>query len=59
VVNEYAAHHLCSHAEEVRAVLPTHLRLVNQAQVRLMNQCRRFQRMALLLLPQIRSSQLP
>src|ERR1044072_4884889 len=35
VVYEYAAHHLRGDAEEVRAVLPLHLRLVNEAHVRL------------------------
>jgi hypothetical protein len=33
VVNEYAAHHLRGDGEEVGAVLPAHLRLVNEAQV--------------------------
>src|SRR5688572_15879589 len=43
VVNQDAAHHLRSHAEEMCAVLPGHLSLINQTQVSLMDQGRGLQ----------------
>ena len=53
VVDEYAAHHLRGHAEEVRAVLPLHLRLVNEPHVRLVDERRGLQGVADALAPQV------
>jgi hypothetical protein len=53
VIDEDATHHLRRHAEEVGAILPDHALLSNQAQIRLMNQGRRLQRVARMLLTQV------
>ena len=51
VVDEDAAHDLCRDTEEVRAILPIDLALVNEPHVRLMDQGRRLQGVVRALAP--------
>ena len=53
VVNEYAPHHLCGNTEKVRAILPVRLRLIDHAQVSLVYERGRLQRVSLTLPAQI------
>jgi hypothetical protein len=59
VVNEDAAHHLRGDAEEVRAVLPLHLRLVYQTHVSLVDERGRLERVPDALLAQVARGEAP
>ena len=58
-VDEDAAHHLRGHAEEVRAVLPAHLRLVDEPEVRLVDEGRGLEGVADALAPQVAGGEPP
>jgi hypothetical protein len=46
VIDEKAPHDLCGHGEKVRAVLPAHLPLIDQLQIRLMDEGGRLKRVS-------------
>ncbi len=59
VIDEDAAHHLRGDAEEVRAVLPLHLRLIHEPHVRLVDERGGLQRVADALLAQVARGEAP
>ena len=46
VIDEYPAHQLCRHGKEVRSVLPLHVPVVNEANIRLIDESRCLKRVA-------------
>lgn len=52
VIHENTAHELRGNRKEVRPVLPAHLTLIHQLEIRLVHQCGPLQRVAASLVPQ-------
>ena len=49
VINQNVAHHLCSHSEEVRAILPIDFLLTGQTKIRLVHKSGSLQSVAIAL----------